>query len=118
MLKRLATFLFGVALIGLGVFIFMAPEQAYLVQLLKKSWPLFLVLAGLVRLAGYLIDRHPQSPVGSLLLTALGGIFLRRHFARHQFAWRNIPNGNDRALLVLVFAGLLAGARFAPIHLN
>jgi DUF4097 and DUF4098 domain-containing protein YvlB len=76
MLKRLATFLFGVALIGLGVFIFMAPEQAYLVQLLKKSWPLFLVLAGLVRLAGYLIDRHPQSPVGSLLLTALGGILL------------------------------------------
>jgi DUF4097 and DUF4098 domain-containing protein YvlB len=74
MLKRLATFLFGVALIGLGVFFFMVPEQAYLVQLLKKSWPLFLVLAGLVRLAGYLIDRHPKSPVGSLLLTALGGI--------------------------------------------
>lgn len=76
MLKRLATFLFGVALIGLGVFIFMAPEQTYLVQLLKKSWPLFLVLAGLVRLAGYLIDRHPQSPVGSLLITALGGSLL------------------------------------------
>lgn len=76
MFKRLATFLFGVALIGLGFFFFMAPEQAYLVQLLKKFWPLFLVLAGVVRLAGYLIDRHPRSPVGSLLLTALGGILL------------------------------------------
>ncbi len=76
MLKRLATFLLGVALIGLGVFFFKAPEQTYLVLLLKKFWPLFLVLAGLVRLAGHLIDRHPRSPVGSLLLTALGGILL------------------------------------------
>ena len=76
MLKRLATFLFGVALISLGVFIFTVSEQAYLVQLLKQSWPLFLILAGLVRLAGYLIDRHPKSPVGSVLLTAVGGILL------------------------------------------
>ncbi len=76
MLKRLATFLLGVALIGLGFFFFMAPEQAYLVLLLKKFWPLFLILAGLVRLAGHLIDRHPRSPLGSLLLTAIGGILL------------------------------------------
>jgi DUF4097 and DUF4098 domain-containing protein YvlB len=76
MFKRLVTFLLGAGLIGLGVFFFIAPEQAYLVQLLKRIWPLFLVLAGLVRLGGYLIDRHPRSPVGSLLLTALGGILL------------------------------------------
>lgn len=76
MLKRIATFLLGVALIGLGVFLFTASEHAYLVQLLKKFWPVFLILAGLVRLAGYIIDRHPRSPVGSLLLTALGGILL------------------------------------------
>lgn len=76
MFKRLATFLFGVALIGLGVFFFMAPEHTYLVQLLKRFWPLFLVMAGLVRLAGYLIDRHPRSPIGSLLLIVLGGTLL------------------------------------------
>ena len=74
MLKRVATFLLGVGLIGLGVFCFLSPEQAYLVQLLKRCWPLFLVLAGLVRLTGHLLDRHPRSPIGSLLLTALGGI--------------------------------------------
>jgi DUF4097 and DUF4098 domain-containing protein YvlB len=76
MFKRLLTFLLGAGLIGLGVFFFIAPEQAYLVQLLKHFWPLCLVLAGLVRLAGYLIDRNPRSPVGSLILTALGGILL------------------------------------------
>ncbi|MBI1762469.1 MAG: DUF4097 family beta strand repeat protein [Acidobacteria bacterium] len=76
MLKRVATFLLGVALIGLGVFFFRASEQAYAVQMLKTFWPLFLVLAGLVRLAGYAIDRHPRSPVGSLLLTTLGGSLL------------------------------------------
>ncbi len=76
MFKRLLTFLLGAGLIGLGVFFFVAPEQAYLVQLLKRFWPLCLVLAGLVRLAGYLIDRQPRSPVGSLILTALGGILL------------------------------------------
>jgi hypothetical protein len=76
MFKRLVTFLLGAGLVGLGVFFFVAPEQAYLVQLLKRIWPLCLVLAGVVRLGGYLIDRQPRSPVGSLLLTALGGILL------------------------------------------
>jgi DUF4097 and DUF4098 domain-containing protein YvlB len=76
MFKRLVTFLVGMGLIGLGALLFLAPEQAYLVQLLKRCWPLFLVLAGLVRFAGFLLDRHPRSPVGSLLLTALGGILL------------------------------------------
>jgi DUF4097 and DUF4098 domain-containing protein YvlB len=76
MFKRLVTLLLGIGLIGLGALFFLAPEQAYLVQLLKRCWPLFLVLAGLVRFAGFLLDRHPRSPVGSLLLTALGCILL------------------------------------------
>ncbi|MCI0660684.1 MAG: hypothetical protein L0220_06395, partial [Acidobacteria bacterium] len=64
MFKRIATLLLGIGLIGLGVLFFVAPERVFIVQLLTRFWPLFLVLAGLVRVAGYLIDRHPRSPVG------------------------------------------------------
>jgi hypothetical protein len=74
--KRIATFLLGVGLIGLGVLFFVAPERAYLTQLLIQFWPLFLILAGLVRVAGYLIDRHPHSPVGGMMISAIGGILL------------------------------------------
>src|SRR5262245_53986449 len=76
MLKRLATLLLGIGLIGLGVLFFLAPERAFVVQLLMRSWPVFLILAGIVRVAGYLIDRHPRSPVGGMMLVALGGILL------------------------------------------
>ncbi|MCI0336298.1 MAG: DUF4097 domain-containing protein [Acidobacteria bacterium] len=76
MFKRIATLLLGIGLIGLGVLFFVAPERVFIVQLLTRFWPLFLVLAGMVRVAGYLIDRHPRSPVGGMILTAIGGILL------------------------------------------
>ncbi|MFN8002079.1 MAG: DUF4097 family beta strand repeat-containing protein [Acidobacteriota bacterium] len=76
MLKRLATLLLGIGLVGLGVLVFLAPEQAYIVRVLTRGWPVFLILAGVVRVAGYLIDRTPRSPVGGCLLTAMGGILL------------------------------------------
>lgn len=75
-LKTIATFLFGVALISLGLLFFIAPERAYLMQALILYWPLFLILAGLVRLGGYLLDREPPSPMGGILLSTLGGILL------------------------------------------
>lgn len=90
MFKRLTTLLFGLGLISLGVFLFLASEQAYAVQWLKRFWPLFLVLAGLVRFSNYLLDRQPASPVGSLGLMALGGIWLAVN-------WR----GEDSFLLIL-----------------
>lgn len=76
MLKRVATLLLGIGLIGLGVLVFLAPEQAFVVRALVRYWPVFLLLAGVVRVAGHLIDRHPRSPVGGLMLTAIGGILL------------------------------------------
>src|SRR5437868_11407119 len=76
MLKRYATLMLGVVLVGLGVLFFALPERAYVLQVLVQFWPLFLILAGVVRVAGHLIDRHPRSPVGGLMLTSLGGILL------------------------------------------
>jgi uncharacterized membrane protein HdeD (DUF308 family) len=76
MFRRIAALLFGIALIGLGALLFIAPERASIAQILMKLWPIFLVLAGLVRIAGYLIDRHPRSPVGGMMTTALGGVLL------------------------------------------
>lgn len=76
MLKRLATLLFGIALIGMGVYFFVSPERATALQYLSRFWPIFLILAGGLRVFGYLIDRHPRSPVGGMLLLALGGILL------------------------------------------
>ncbi|MFN0109672.1 MAG: DUF4097 family beta strand repeat-containing protein [Blastocatellia bacterium] len=76
MLKRIATLLFGIALIGLGVFLFVAPGGSVAMQWLMKLWPVFLILAGVVRVFGYLIDRHPRSPVGGMMVVAIGGILL------------------------------------------
>lgn len=76
MFKRLAALLLGIALIGLGVFLFTAPGGSVAVQWLTKLWPVFLILAGLVRVFGYLIDRHPRSPVGGMMVVAVGGILL------------------------------------------
>jgi DUF4097 and DUF4098 domain-containing protein YvlB/uncharacterized membrane protein HdeD (DUF308 family) len=76
MFKRVATFLFGVALVSLGILFFITPERSYLVQGLILYWPIFLILAGVVRFGGHLLDRQPRSPMGGLLLMTLGGILL------------------------------------------
>jgi DUF4097 and DUF4098 domain-containing protein YvlB len=83
MLKRLATLLLGIGLIGLGMLFFLAPERTFVVQLLMRFWPVFLILAGVVRVAGYMIDRHPRSPVGGMMLTAAGGILLSANLLAH-----------------------------------
>lgn len=80
MLKRLATLLLGIGLIGLGVLLFVAPGGTTVMQWLIKLWPAFLILGGLVRVAGFLIDRHPRSPVSGLMITAIGGILLAANF--------------------------------------
>jgi DUF4097 and DUF4098 domain-containing protein YvlB len=74
--KRFATLLLGIGLIVIGALFFIAPEQAFAVRWLMLLWPVALILAGLVRVAGYLIDRHPRSPAGGMMLTAIGGILL------------------------------------------
>ncbi|MEP7338869.1 MAG: DUF4097 family beta strand repeat-containing protein [Acidobacteriota bacterium] len=89
MLKRLATLLLGIGLIGLGIFLFVAPGGHIGLQWLTKLWPIFLVLAGLVRVAGHLIDHHPRSPVGGMMIAAVGGILLAANLR------------GDRSLLLL-----------------
>lgn len=84
MLKRLATLLLGIGLIGLGVLFFVAPERAFAVQILMRFWPVFLILAGIVRVAGYLIDRHPRSPVGGMMIAAIGGVLLSANLLGHN----------------------------------
>ena len=76
MFKRLATLLFGIVLITLGVLLFTASGGAVVLKWMTKLWPAFLILAGVVRVFGYLIDRHPLSPVGGMMITAIGGILL------------------------------------------
>lgn len=76
MLKRLAILLLGIGLIGLGVLLFVAPGSHVSLQWLAKLWPIFLILAGLVQVAGHLIDRHPRSPVGGMMIAGVGGILL------------------------------------------
>ncbi|MDX2034770.1 MAG: DUF4097 family beta strand repeat-containing protein [Blastocatellia bacterium] len=84
MIKRIATLLLGIGLIGLGALFFLAPEQSLVTQMLMRYWPVFLILAGGVRFAGYLIDRQPKSPVGAILLMALGGILLSSRLLGHN----------------------------------
>ena len=84
MSKRIATLLFGIGLIVIGALFFVAPEQAFAVRWLMRLWPVALILAGLVRVAGYLIDRHPRSPAGGLMITAIGGILLSANLLGHN----------------------------------
>lgn len=76
MRKRLITTLLGIVLIGLGVLVFLAPEQSFVVRALMRYWPLFLLLAGVVRVMSHLLDGRPRSPVGGVMMTAIGGILL------------------------------------------
>jgi hypothetical protein len=81
--KRFATLLIGIGLIVIGALFFIAPEQAFAVRWLKDLWPVALILAGLVRVAGYLIDRHPRSPAGGVMIVAIGGILLSANLLNH-----------------------------------
>lgn len=76
MRKRLATLLVGIGLICLGVLVFLAPEQNFVVRALMRYWPVFLLLAGVVRVLSHLLDHHPRSPMGGVMMTAIGGILL------------------------------------------
>ena len=82
--KRFATLLLGIGLIVIGALFFVAPEQAFAVRWLVRLWPVALILAGLVRVTGYLIDRHPRSPAGGMMITAIGGVLLSANLLGHN----------------------------------
>jgi DUF4097 and DUF4098 domain-containing protein YvlB len=81
MSKRIATLLVGIALIVIGALLFVAPERAFAVM---RLWPVALILAGMVRVLGYLIDRHPRSPVGGTMIMAIGGILISARLLGHD----------------------------------
>lgn len=76
MRKHLATLLLGISLISLGALVFLAPEQNFVVGALMRYWPLFLLLAGVVRVMSHLLDGRPRSPMGGVMMTAIGAILL------------------------------------------
>jgi DUF4097 and DUF4098 domain-containing protein YvlB len=76
MFKRIVTLLLGIGLISLGLLFFIGQERFFVIQILTRYWPLFLIIAGLVRVSGYFIDRHPRSPLGGIMIVAVGGILL------------------------------------------
>ncbi len=78
--KRFGIILLGAALIALGVVFFAFGNRAQALESLIRLWPVFLVLAGAVRVAGFLLDREPRSPVGGMLVIAIGGILLAAGF--------------------------------------
>jgi hypothetical protein len=82
--KRFTTLLIGIGLIVIGALFFIAPEQAFAVRWLMRLWPVALILAGMVRVSGYLIDRHPRSPAGGVMITAIGGILLSANLLGHN----------------------------------
>jgi Putative adhesin len=107
MLKRIATLLFGIGLIGLGILLFIAPERVTVVQIFIRYWPLFLLLAGLVRVAGYLIDRHPTSPVGGMMITAIGAVLLASNLRDEHSLLRIVGNYWFWLLLALVIGRVM-----------
>ncbi len=87
--KRLFAVLLALTCCAAGVTLLRAPDNAALATAslwLMRAWPLLLVLAGLVRVGNYLIDRQPRSPVGGFILSAVGSILLAMQWRGESFS--------------------------------
>ncbi len=107
MFKRIVTLLLGIGLIGVGLLFFIGQERHYAVEILTRYWPLFLIIAGLVRVTGYLIDRHPRSPLGGMIIIALGGILLSANLRGEQSIIRIFGHYWFWVLLALIIGRIL-----------
>jgi uncharacterized membrane protein HdeD (DUF308 family) len=107
MFKRIVTFLIGIGLIALGVLFFIEQERHFVVQILTQYWPIFLIIAGLVRISGYLIDRHPRSPQGGMIIMALGGMLLAANLRGEHSIVRIFGNYWFWLLLALIIGRIL-----------
>jgi LiaF transmembrane domain len=101
--KRFGIILLGAALIALGVVFFAFGNRTQALELLIRLWPVFLILAGAVRVAGFVLDREPRSPVGGMLVIAIGGILLAAGF-RNEHGLLHIF-GKYWFFLLLAFIG-------------
>jgi asparagine N-glycosylation enzyme membrane subunit Stt3 len=91
----------GLLLVAAGLALAFAPMSA---DWFARFWPVFLILAGLVRVAGFAVERKPRSPLGGMLLMSVGTLLL---------AARVYPNlsllqvyGRCWPLLLLIFGGV------------
>ena len=66
----------GIALMTAGLLFLLLQSSEGLALWMMQMWPVFLICAGLARVAGFAIDRKPRSPVDGTLLVALGIFFL------------------------------------------
>jgi len=80
MSKHKGSLFIGIILVTIGVMFIIHPNVGQVLGLLFKIWPAFLILAGLLRVAGFAIDRNPKSPLGGAVLIGIGGLFLASNF--------------------------------------
>ncbi|HEY6329311.1 MAG TPA: hypothetical protein VI756_08235 [Blastocatellia bacterium] len=66
----------GLLILGAGLALLAAHSVAGLAMSILRFWPLFLILAGFVRIIGFVVGRRPRSPVGGALLVAIGAMLL------------------------------------------
>jgi Putative adhesin len=108
--KRLFAVLLALTCCAAGVTLLRAPDNATLATVshwLMRVWPLLLVLAGLVRVSNYLIDRQPRSPVGGFILSALGGILFVVQWRGESFSLATVGKYWFWLLLAFVIGRVL-----------
>jgi hypothetical protein len=74
--ERLGIPFAGIALVVTGVILLIALGSVGFAVWLGRLWPLFLILAGLFRVASFAIGPRPRSPLGGMLLAAVGLVLL------------------------------------------
>jgi DUF4097 and DUF4098 domain-containing protein YvlB len=82
--KRPVALLIGVILIAGGLIVALGPLSGSMGRLAAMLLPLFLILAGLIRITSFAVYRKPRSPVGGLLLVTLGAIWIAGRYHSDQ----------------------------------
>jgi DUF4097 and DUF4098 domain-containing protein YvlB len=93
----------GVFLIAAGL-VFLIPSHSAPAQWLLRLWPGFLVLAGIVSVMGFAVERKPRSPIGGTVLMVVGVLLL---ISRFQAGMNPIQlYGRYWPVLLVIFAGV------------
>jgi len=82
--KRSGILIAGILLVAGGVALLIVPRSVGLAVWLERLWPMFLILAGLLSVAGFAIERRPRSPLGGALLVAVGSLLLVGRIDSHS----------------------------------
>ncbi|MFL6214305.1 MAG: DUF4097 family beta strand repeat-containing protein [Blastocatellia bacterium] len=102
--NRRGTLLLGLLLIGVGVLVLLAPAGTGVRGWLMRLWPTFLIIAGVIRVMGFAVERKPRSPVGGMFLIIIGALFFVSRF--HTDLNPVALYGRYWILLLLIFGGI------------